>query len=96
MSNFKLILSSKASNVIPVNKYVSQKTGLTIIIANVDGPLVNGFFCLGLHFYVTSFTVIVLVCKISNNFIQLCNTMCLICVMFSEAMKPTIIGGFQF
>ncbi|CAH0726563.1 unnamed protein product, partial [Brenthis ino] len=46
MSHFKLISSTKASDVIPVNKYVSEKTGLTVIIANVEGPLVNGFFCL--------------------------------------------------
>nr|XP_026487526.1 uncharacterized protein C05D11.1-like [Vanessa tameamea] len=46
MSHFKLISSIKASDVIPVNKYVSDKTGLTVIIANVEGPLVKGFFCL--------------------------------------------------
>ncbi|CAK1603337.1 unnamed protein product [Parnassius mnemosyne] len=46
MSHFKLISSTKASDVIPVNKYVSEKTGLTVIIADVEGPLVNGFFCL--------------------------------------------------
>ncbi|XP_045764374.1 uncharacterized protein C05D11.1-like [Maniola jurtina] len=46
MSHFKLKSSIKASDVIPVNKYVSEKTGLTVIIANVEGPLVNGFFCL--------------------------------------------------
>lgn len=47
MAQFKLISSTKASDVIPVNKYKSEKTGLTIIIAEVEGPLVNGFFCLG-------------------------------------------------
>ncbi|CAG9567343.1 unnamed protein product [Danaus chrysippus] len=46
MSHFKLISSTKASDVIPVNKYVSEKTGLTVIIANVEGPVVKGFFCL--------------------------------------------------
>ncbi|XP_034828177.1 uncharacterized protein C05D11.1-like [Maniola hyperantus] len=46
MSHFKLKSSIKASDVIPVSKYVSEKTGLTVIIANVEGPLVNGFFCL--------------------------------------------------
>ncbi|XP_023940312.1 uncharacterized protein C05D11.1 [Bicyclus anynana] len=46
MSHFKLISSTNASDAIPVNKYVSEKTGLTVIIANVEGPLVNGFFCL--------------------------------------------------
>ncbi|XP_022820745.1 uncharacterized protein C05D11.1-like [Spodoptera litura] len=46
MSHFKLISSTKASDVVPVNKYVSEKTGITVIIAGVEGPLVNGFFCL--------------------------------------------------
>ncbi|CAH2238075.1 jg18458 [Pararge aegeria aegeria] len=46
MSHFKLKSSINASDAIPVNKYVSEKTGLTVIIANVEGPLVNGFFCL--------------------------------------------------
>ncbi|KAJ8726234.1 hypothetical protein PYW07_000932 [Mythimna separata] len=46
MSHFKLVSSTKASDVIPVNKYVSEKTGITVIIAGVEGPLVNGFFCL--------------------------------------------------
>ncbi|XP_028177355.1 uncharacterized protein C05D11.1-like [Ostrinia furnacalis] len=46
MAHFKLICSTKASDVIPVNKYVSEKTGLTVIIAETEGPLVNGFFCL--------------------------------------------------
>ncbi|CAH2104836.1 unnamed protein product [Euphydryas editha] len=46
MSHFKLISSTKASDVIPINKYVSEKTGLKVIIANVEGPLVKGFFCL--------------------------------------------------
>ncbi|XP_045458924.1 uncharacterized protein C05D11.1-like [Melitaea cinxia] len=46
MSHFKLISSTKASDVIPVNKYVSEKTGLKVIIADVEGPLVKGFFSL--------------------------------------------------
>ncbi|KAG7311658.1 hypothetical protein JYU34_002712 [Plutella xylostella] len=46
MSHFKLILSTKANDVIPINKYVSEKTGITVIIAGVEGPVVNGFFCL--------------------------------------------------
>ncbi|KAH9645203.1 hypothetical protein HF086_005748 [Spodoptera exigua] len=46
MSHFKLVSSTKASDVVPVNKYVSEKTGITVIIAGVEGPLVNGFFCL--------------------------------------------------
>ncbi|KAI5635965.1 peptidase m16 inactive domain-containing protein [Phthorimaea operculella] len=44
--HFKLVSTTKANDVIPVNKYVSEKTGVTVIIADVEGPLVNGFFCL--------------------------------------------------
>lgn len=46
MSNFELLYSLKAYNKIPVAEYVSKKTGLTVVIAEVDGPVVNGFFCL--------------------------------------------------
>lgn len=55
MSHFKLISSTKASDVIPVNKYVSEKTGLKVIIADVEGPLVKGFFSLGTFFTVFYF-----------------------------------------
>ncbi len=46
-SDFNLLYSGKANNVIPVYKYASKKTGLTVVIAQVEGPLVNGYFCLG-------------------------------------------------
>ncbi|GBP23093.1 Uncharacterized protein C05D11.1 [Eumeta japonica] len=46
MAHFKLKSSTKAAQLIPVNKYISERTGLTVIIADVEGPLVNGFFCL--------------------------------------------------
>lgn len=32
---------------VPVHKYRSEKTGLTVVIAEVEGPLVNGYFTLG-------------------------------------------------
>lgn len=32
---------------IPVKKYVTTKTGLTIVIANTGGSVVNGYLCLG-------------------------------------------------
>lgn len=55
MSHFMLISSTKAFDAIPLNKYVSKKTGITVVIAEVEGPIVNGFFSLGewsfyLHF----------------------------------------------
>lgn len=47
MSGFQLICSFKANETIPVHKYKSVNTGLTVFIADVDGPLVCGYFCLG-------------------------------------------------
>lgn len=45
--NFELLYSLKAYEKIPVSEYISKKTGLTVVIAEVDGPVVNGYFCLG-------------------------------------------------
>ncbi len=45
--DFVQLYSGKANDTIPVYKYRSEKTGLTVAIAQVEGPLVNGFFCLG-------------------------------------------------
>lgn len=47
MSHFKVIASTKASDIIPITKYVSGKTGITVIIAEVEGPIVDGYFALG-------------------------------------------------
>lgn len=57
MSHFKLISSTKASDVVPISKYVSEKTGITVIIGQVDGPVVNGFFCLGKIHSITKFSI---------------------------------------
>ncbi|XP_058458892.1 uncharacterized protein C05D11.1-like [Malaya genurostris] len=43
---FKLISTVKANGVIPVHKYRSERTGLTVIVGEVEGPLVNGYFAL--------------------------------------------------
>lgn len=45
--NFLLVGSSKANDLIPVHKFKSSLTGLTVILAEVGGPVVNGYFCLG-------------------------------------------------
>ncbi|KAK4880203.1 hypothetical protein RN001_008349 [Aquatica leii] len=45
-STFELIYCVKAFNKIPVFKFKSKLTGLTVIIAEVDGPVVNGFFAI--------------------------------------------------
>ncbi|KAK2579672.1 hypothetical protein KPH14_011595 [Odynerus spinipes] len=46
MGGFELVCSLKANDVIPVHKYKSKNTGLTVFIAEVDGPIVGGYFCL--------------------------------------------------
>ncbi|XP_055593217.1 uncharacterized protein C05D11.1-like [Uranotaenia lowii] len=45
-SSFKLVSTTKANGVIPVHKYRSERTGLTVIVGKVEGPLVNGYFAL--------------------------------------------------
>lgn len=45
--NFELICSLQATNEVPVHKYRSLKTGLTVVIGEVEGPAVAGYFCLG-------------------------------------------------
>ena len=34
------------SGVLPVYKYKSKRTGLTVALAQADSPIVNGYFCL--------------------------------------------------
>ncbi|KAL4219134.1 hypothetical protein ACF0H5_021716 [Mactra antiquata] len=45
MEDFETICAVKADGDIPITKYRSKKTGLTVVIAEVEGPLVNGYFC---------------------------------------------------
>lgn len=42
-----LLCSTRVNGTIPVHKYVSDKTGLKIVLAQVEGPLVYGYFMLG-------------------------------------------------
>lgn len=44
---FELISSLEAYNRIPVYEFKSRRTGLTVVLAEVEGPVVNGYFCLG-------------------------------------------------
>ncbi|XP_017774305.1 PREDICTED: uncharacterized protein C05D11.1-like [Nicrophorus vespilloides] len=46
VGSYELLYSLKAYNKVPVHEYKSTKTGLTVVIAEVDGPVVNGYFCL--------------------------------------------------
>uniref|UniRef100_A0A182JL08 Uncharacterized protein n=1 Tax=Anopheles atroparvus TaxID=41427 RepID=A0A182JL08_ANOAO len=43
---FKHLITVKANEVIPVHKYRSDRTGLTVIVGEVEGPVVNGYFTL--------------------------------------------------
>ena len=47
MNNFELQYQVSCNGKIPVSKYISKETGLTVCIAQVDGPIVNGYLCLG-------------------------------------------------
>ena len=58
MGAFDFIYSIKANDTIPVHIYKSRDTGITVCIADVEGPVVNGYFCLGnlfLYFLCFSF-----------------------------------------
>ena len=46
-SNFEFLFSAVANGSIPVSKYRSKDTGISVFIGQVEGPLVNGYFCLG-------------------------------------------------
>ena len=41
------LLASCTIGGVPALKYRSSRTGITVCIAQVEGPIVNGFFCLG-------------------------------------------------
>jgi len=45
-SNFVEVASCEVAGV-PVKKYKSERTGLVACLAQVEGPMVNGFLCLG-------------------------------------------------
>ena len=47
MSGFKLISSCKSHDTFLIHKYKSISTGITVFIADIDGPLIHGNFCLG-------------------------------------------------
>ncbi|XP_011145031.2 uncharacterized protein C05D11.1 [Harpegnathos saltator] len=44
MGGFELTCSLKAVDTIPVHMYKSTNTGMTVCIAEVDGPVVSGYF----------------------------------------------------
>lgn len=47
MASLKLVSETKVNGTIPIYKYVSELTGLKVVLALVEGPVVNGYFSLG-------------------------------------------------
>ena len=45
-NGYKELASCQVAGV-RVSKYKSNKTGLVVCLAEVEGPLVNGYICLG-------------------------------------------------
>lgn len=45
-SGFEFLYDVTADGNIPISKYRSKNTGISVFIAQVEGPLVNGYFCL--------------------------------------------------
>ena len=44
---FKLVYKANCNGKIPVFYYESVNTSLTVILAEIVGPIVHGYFCLG-------------------------------------------------
>lgn len=44
---FRLISKTKANDLINVMKFLSKRTGMQVTIADVEGPVVDGYFCVG-------------------------------------------------
>lgn len=59
MDSLKLVAEAKVNGTIPIYKYVSELSGLKIVLALVEGPVVNGYFSLGktilFHHHLPSF-----------------------------------------
>ena len=47
VGSFKLVYDVVSNGKIHVRMYKSVDTQLTVAIADIEGPLVNGYFCLG-------------------------------------------------
>lgn len=44
---YELQYCGRVNEVTPVFKYRSRRSGLRVVVAQVEGPLVSGFFCVG-------------------------------------------------
>lgn len=46
-TSFELVHQVLAYGKVPVHHYKSKRTGLTLILTEVDGPIVKGYFTIG-------------------------------------------------
>lgn len=46
-TEFVKVFSAKANDIHPVTKYRSKRTGMEIVHAEIEGPMVNGYIVLG-------------------------------------------------
>lgn len=44
---YRLVSKTKANDLINVMKFMSKRTGMQVTIADVEGPVVDGYFCVG-------------------------------------------------
>ena len=44
-ANWEVAAEFNVSGVLPVVKYRSRRTGLSVVIGKADSPIVNGYFC---------------------------------------------------
>lgn len=44
MSSFKCILEFQVNDEVSVRKYFSEATGMTVVIANMKGPVLHAYF----------------------------------------------------
>lgn len=51
MDSLKLVAEAKVNGTIPIFKYVSELSGLKVVLALVEGPVVNGYFSLGKFYF---------------------------------------------
>ncbi len=55
---FTLVASCNIGGV-PALKYRSLRTGIVVCIAQIEGPLVSGFFCLGTQYVIISHIILI-------------------------------------
>lgn len=52
---FKLVAETKLNGRTAVHKYLSERTGLRVVFGDVDGPICNGYFVLGMMIWLEYF-----------------------------------------